>query len=92
MLLYGTSVIVSSSRNGLEDEWSMRVIAVALLWDYNYSLVRHVSACHDIDQWPPPVPGETLNLPFMGTVVQVNTEALFKLRLTQLIYPHVCMF
>ncbi|GFO44537.1 sarcolemmal membrane-associated protein [Plakobranchus ocellatus] len=28
------------------------------------------AACHDIDQWPSPVPGETLNLPIMGTVLQ----------------------
>ncbi|KAK2167268.1 hypothetical protein LSH36_30g02036 [Paralvinella palmiformis] len=30
------------------------------------------AACHDIDQWPDPCPGETLNLPIMGTVVQVR--------------------
>ncbi|CAH1784707.1 unnamed protein product, partial [Owenia fusiformis] len=30
------------------------------------------AACHDIDQWPPPVPGQTLNLPIMGTVIQVR--------------------
>lgn len=29
-------------------------------------------ACHDIDQWPAPNPGETLNLPLMGTVIQVR--------------------
>ena len=34
---------------------------------FSYNLV----ACHDIDQWPDPCPGETLNLPIMGTVVQV---------------------
>ncbi|KAH9508011.1 Protein dennd6a [Bulinus truncatus] len=28
------------------------------------------AACHDIDQWPMPVPGDTLNLPLMGTVLQ----------------------
>ncbi|KAK2194231.1 hypothetical protein NP493_1g03008 [Ridgeia piscesae] len=33
------------------------------------------AACHDIDQWPPPVPGETLNLPFMGTVVQIRVPS-----------------
>ena len=32
------------------------------------------SACHDIDQWPSPVPGETLNLPIMGRVVQVSID------------------
>ncbi|XP_013404768.1 protein DENND6A isoform X2 [Lingula anatina] len=30
------------------------------------------AACHDIDQWPEPTPGETLNLPLMGSVVQVR--------------------
>ncbi|RUS83833.1 hypothetical protein EGW08_008414 [Elysia chlorotica] len=30
------------------------------------------AACHDIDQWPSPVPGDTLNLPIMGTVLQVR--------------------
>ncbi|XP_025107449.1 protein DENND6A-like isoform X2 [Pomacea canaliculata] len=30
------------------------------------------AACHDIDQWPDPIPGDTLNLPIMGTVIQVR--------------------
>ncbi|XP_071081895.1 protein DENND6B-like isoform X1 [Haliotis cracherodii] len=30
------------------------------------------AACHDIDQWPMPLPGDTLNLPIMGTVIQVR--------------------
>ncbi|KAI8782166.1 protein DENND6A-like isoform X1 [Biomphalaria glabrata] len=30
------------------------------------------AACHDIDQWPLPVPGDTLNLPIMGSVIQVR--------------------
>lgn len=29
------------------------------------------AACHDIDQWPNPTPGETVNLPLLGTVLQV---------------------
>ncbi|XP_046405292.1 protein DENND6B [Ischnura elegans] len=28
------------------------------------------AACHDIDQWPAPVPGELVNLPLLGTVIQ----------------------
>ncbi|XP_049805952.1 protein DENND6B [Schistocerca nitens] len=28
------------------------------------------AACHDIDQWPSPVPGENVNLPLFGTVLQ----------------------
>lgn len=30
------------------------------------------AACHNIDKWPPPVPGETMNLPLMGSVFQVE--------------------
>ncbi|BFZ08313.1 hypothetical protein BsWGS_11351 [Bradybaena similaris] len=33
------------------------------------------AACHDIDQWPVPIPGETLNLPIMGTVLQHTIPA-----------------
>lgn len=28
--------------------------------------------CHSVDQWSSPVPGETLNLPFVGSLVQVR--------------------
>ncbi|KAK7874564.1 hypothetical protein R5R35_013134 [Gryllus longicercus] len=30
------------------------------------------AACHDIDQWPCPVPGETVNLPLLGNVLQAQ--------------------
>uniref|UniRef100_T1IWF4 UDENN domain-containing protein n=1 Tax=Strigamia maritima TaxID=126957 RepID=T1IWF4_STRMM len=30
------------------------------------------AACHDIDQWPAPVPGSILNLPILGNVLQVQ--------------------
>ncbi|XP_032077933.1 protein DENND6B isoform X3 [Thamnophis elegans] len=30
------------------------------------------AVCSEIDQWPPPVPGQTLNLPVMGVVIQVK--------------------
>lgn len=30
-------------------------------------------ACHDIDQWPLPVPGNTIDLPLLGHLMQVNT-------------------
>ncbi|KAG8185762.1 hypothetical protein JTE90_000745 [Oedothorax gibbosus] len=30
------------------------------------------SACHDIDQWPSPVPGKALSLPLMGNVMQIR--------------------
>ncbi|KAK6619936.1 hypothetical protein RUM44_006336 [Polyplax serrata] len=30
------------------------------------------AACHDIDQWPHPVPGKVLTLPLIGTVIQVH--------------------
>lgn len=34
------------------------------------------AACHDIDQWPNPIPGETVNLPLLGTVLQVIIASL----------------
>lgn len=30
------------------------------------------AVCNEIDQWPAPVPGQTLNLPVMGVVIQVR--------------------
>ncbi|PSN53146.1 Protein DENND6B [Blattella germanica] len=30
------------------------------------------AACHDIDQWPSPLPGEAVNLPLLGTVLQAQ--------------------
>ncbi|XP_049423165.1 protein DENND6B isoform X2 [Epinephelus fuscoguttatus] len=30
------------------------------------------AVCNEIDQWPSPVPGQTLNLPVMGVVLQVR--------------------
>ncbi|XP_061108899.1 protein DENND6B isoform X3 [Conger conger] len=30
------------------------------------------AVCNEIDQWPSPVPGQTLNLPIMGVVMQVR--------------------
>ena len=29
-------------------------------------------ACHDVDQWPLPIPGNTLDLPLMGHLFQVT--------------------
>lgn len=29
------------------------------------------AACYNIDKWPCPIPGQTLNLPLLGTVFQV---------------------
>ena len=47
-------------------------IAIVILhFHINFSFCLPV-ACHDIDQWPCPVPGDTLNLPIMGTVIQVS--------------------
>lgn len=34
------------------------------------------AACHNIDKWPAPVPGETLTLPLMGSVFQVEIPYL----------------
>lgn len=33
---------------------------------------RVPAVCNEIDQWPPPAPGQTLNLPVMGVVIQVR--------------------
>lgn len=33
------------------------------------------AVCNEIDQWPGPAPGQTLNLPVMGVVIQVLTAA-----------------
>ncbi|XP_015260242.1 PREDICTED: protein DENND6B [Cyprinodon variegatus] len=30
------------------------------------------AVCNEIDQWPPPSPGQTLNLPIVGTVLQIR--------------------
>uniref|UniRef100_A0A8C4RUB1 DENN/MADD domain containing 6B n=1 Tax=Erpetoichthys calabaricus TaxID=27687 RepID=A0A8C4RUB1_ERPCA len=30
------------------------------------------AVCNEIDQWPAPIPGQTLNLPVMGVVIQVR--------------------
>ncbi|KAM4882034.1 protein DENND6B isoform 2-T2 [Thomomys bottae] len=30
------------------------------------------AVCNEIDQWPAPIPGQTLNLPVMGVVIQVH--------------------
>lgn len=35
-----------------------------------------LAVCNEIDQWPPPVPGQTLNLPVMGVVMQVMKSKL----------------
>ena len=41
------------------------------------SLSVIIAACHDIDQWTCPVPGDTLNLPIMGSVIQVYIISIF---------------
>lgn len=46
---------------------------------YDISLVFTV--CHEMDQWPPPVPGLSLNLPVMGVVLQVSVLARGRLPL-----------
>uniref|UniRef100_A0A914ZGA7 UDENN domain-containing protein n=1 Tax=Parascaris univalens TaxID=6257 RepID=A0A914ZGA7_PARUN len=41
------------------------------------------AACHHIDQWPSPTPGETLLLPLMGTVIQCRIPCRTDIPLTQ---------
>ncbi|XP_025755654.1 protein DENND6B isoform X1 [Oreochromis niloticus] len=35
------------------------------------------AVCNEIDQWPSPVPGQTLNLPVMGVILQVRIPSKF---------------
>lgn len=37
-----------------------------------------VAVCNEIDQWPSPLPGLTLNLPLMGVVLQVKVNLVFE--------------
>ena len=37
-----------------------------------YYFVFKFAACHDIDQWPSPLPGQLLKLPLMGMVLHVR--------------------
>lgn len=46
----------------------MNVDAVAIIDVFDDVLL----VCHDIDQWPYPEAGHTLQLPLMGNVMQVN--------------------
>ena len=59
-----------------EYPWSKCLIRIERLPIYASEIMRKslnfISACHDIDQWCPPIPGETLNLPIFGTVLQVT--------------------
>uniref|UniRef100_A0A674JEL6 DENN domain containing 6A n=1 Tax=Terrapene triunguis TaxID=2587831 RepID=A0A674JEL6_9SAUR len=32
------------------------------------------AVCSDVDHWPPPVPGKTLNLPIMGIIMKEDTQ------------------
>ncbi|XP_071960057.1 protein DENND6A-like [Antedon mediterranea] len=34
------------------------------------------AACHDIDQWPTPIPGETLHLPIIGNVLHIRMPSV----------------
>uniref|UniRef100_A0A9J7X769 DENN/MADD domain containing 6B n=1 Tax=Cyprinus carpio carpio TaxID=630221 RepID=A0A9J7X769_CYPCA len=46
------------------------------------------TVCNEIDQWPAPVPGQTLNLPVMGVVMQVRILWMEKLFRTNIILIH----
>lgn len=39
-----------------------------------------VAVCNEIDQWPSPLPGLTLNLPLMGVVLQVRVGVVIEVR------------
>ncbi|XP_038047740.1 protein DENND6A-like isoform X1 [Patiria miniata] len=39
---------------------------------FEYGEPSAEAACHDIDQWPSPMPGQLLHLPIMGSVLQIR--------------------
>ena len=49
------------------------------------SLQSFFLVCHDIDQWPYPEAGHTLQLPLMGNVMQVRVTSNAKLILDKII-------
>lgn len=40
----------------------------------SFAFFHMVAVCNEIDQWPSPLPGLTLNLPLMGVVLQVKVS------------------
>ena len=48
--------------------WVMELIAPEYFDSGEASLE---AACHHIDQWPPPEPGQMLSLPLLGTLLKV---------------------
>lgn len=44
----------------------------SVIGTYMSFMTFDLTACHDMDQWPEPVPGETVNLPIFGSVLQVS--------------------
>lgn len=47
---------------------------------FTWHLLYILTVCNEIDQWPSPVPGLTLNLPVMGVVLQVRGGGVVILR------------
>lgn len=49
---------------------------IDILFQFSFSFLPdnfflNLEVCNEIDQWPAPIPGLTLNLPLMGVVLQV---------------------
>jgi len=53
---------------------AVRVGGLWLAVYYSSQCVCVLLACHDIDQWSSPTPGETLHLPLLGSVIQVASH------------------
>ncbi|KAK9763078.1 hypothetical protein K7432_010582 [Basidiobolus ranarum] len=60
-----------------------RIIALLgpLLYDIGRPMLE--AACHNIASWGPPVPGQTFELPFLGTVVQAEIPLVHKPQLLE---------
>ncbi|XP_020946974.1 protein DENND6B isoform X6 [Sus scrofa] len=67
--VYFRQVKDSSARRGYFQKALLSLVAP----EYFDKLTPCLEAvCNEIDQWPAPVPGQTLNLPVMGVVLQVH--------------------
>ena len=37
-------------------------------------IIVHLLACHNINKWPAPRPGQMLQLPFLGQLIYVSSQ------------------
>ncbi|XP_023365163.1 protein DENND6B isoform X2 [Otolemur garnettii] len=63
--------------NSVKRGYFQKALLSLMAPEYFDKLVPCLEAvCNEIDQWPAPVPGRTLNLPVMGVVIQVRARWL----------------